>query len=138
MRRAGHERTAVSDTTSPAPPPGPARGKRIGSRHSKSGAASIVEPLSTDVLLPVAGTLAKGRVARRTDPRRQIDLTIRQRIESRLPGRIRNLNVRLVGKTVVLEGQCSTYYSKQLAQHAALGVLDDEQLENAIIVSVPR
>jgi hypothetical protein len=138
MRRAGHERTAVSDTTSPTPPAPSPRGKRIGPPHPKSGSTSIVDPLVTDVLLPVAGTLAKGHIARRSDRRRPIDLTIRQRIESRLPGRIRNLNVRLLGKLVVLEGQCSTYYSKQLAQHAALGVLEDEQLENAIVVSVPR
>jgi len=37
----------------------------------------------------------------------------------------------------VLEGECSTYYSKQLAQHAALGVLEDEPLENTIVVVVP-
>jgi hypothetical protein len=39
---------------------------------------------------------------------------------------------------VVLEGQCATYYTKQLAQHAALGVLEDEHLENAIAVTVPQ
>ena len=40
------------------------------------------------------------------------------------------------GETIVLEGRCSTFYTKQLAQHAALGVLDEEQLENAIIVTM--
>jgi hypothetical protein len=44
--------------------------------------------------------------------------------------------VRVLGNTIVLEGKCATYYTKQLAQHAALGVLDDEQLENAIVVGV--
>jgi hypothetical protein len=31
-----------------------------------------------------------------------------------------------------------TYYTKQIAQHAALGVLEDEHLENAIVVAVGR
>jgi hypothetical protein len=69
---------------------------------------------------------------------RQLAISIRQRIESRLVGRIRELVVRVVEGSVVLEGKCATYYSKQLAQHAALGVLENEQLENAIIVEVPR
>jgi hypothetical protein len=63
---------------------------------------------------------------------------IRQRIETRLPGRIRNLAVRTQVDTVVLEGQCATFYTKQLAQHAALGVLEDEHLENAIEVTIGR
>lgn len=63
---------------------------------------------------------------------------IRQRIESRLRGRVRNLVVRAEGDVVTLEGECATYYTKQLAQHTAMGVLDDEQLENAIVVNVPR
>jgi hypothetical protein len=69
---------------------------------------------------------------------RQGDLgqLICQRIESRLPGRIRNLAVRILKNTVVLEGQCATFYTKQLAQHAALGVLEDEHLENSIVVTI--
>lgn len=63
---------------------------------------------------------------------------IKQRIESRLPGRVRNLAVRVHADTVVLEGQCATYYTKQIAQHAALGILEDEHLENAIVVAVGR
>jgi hypothetical protein len=65
-------------------------------------------------------------------------IAIRQRIESRLQGRVRNLSVKVYGQRVVLEGQCATYYSKQLAQHCAIGVLEDEQLENAILVGVAR
>jgi hypothetical protein len=72
------------------------------------------------------------------DRRRQLAQVIQQRIASRLAGRVRGLAVRIEGDTIVLEGQCATYYTKQLAQHAALGVLDDEHLENAIAVTVPR
>jgi len=74
-----------------------------------------------------------------TERQRRLEIIIRQRIEMRLPGRVRNLVVRAVGDTVLLEGQCSTYYTKQLAQHAAMGVLEEgEHLENAIVVAVPR
>jgi osmotically-inducible protein OsmY len=67
-----------------------------------------------------------------------LEIAIQQRIESRLQGRVRNLRVRASGDLVILDGQCATYYTKQLAQHAAMGVLEDEQLENAIVVSVPQ
>jgi hypothetical protein len=63
---------------------------------------------------------------------------ITERIQTRLPGRIRDLNVRRSGNRIILEGRCATYYSKQLAQHAALGVIDGEQLQNDIFVAVPR
>jgi hypothetical protein len=35
---------------------------------------------------------------------------------------------------VYLEGRCATYYTKQLAQHAAMGIIEDEHLENLIVV----
>jgi osmotically-inducible protein OsmY len=63
---------------------------------------------------------------------------IHQRIASRAQGRIHDLNVRIQGQTVVLSGHCATYYSKQLAQHAAQGIIDNEHLENEIHVVVPR
>ena len=69
---------------------------------------------------------------------RQLVIAIRKRIETRLPGRVRNLKVHVLGGAVLLEGQCATYYTKQLAQHAALGILDEERLENEIEVCVPR
>jgi hypothetical protein len=46
------------------------------------------------------------------------------------------LAIRICGDTIVLEGSCATFYTKQLAQHAALAVLDDEQLENSIVVTM--
>ena len=46
--------------------------------------------------------------------------------------------MRALRDLVVLEGECTTYYTKQLAQHAAMGVLEDEHLENAIVVNVRR
>jgi hypothetical protein len=103
--------------------------------------AASQEPAQTQVVLSPAGTfVAAERLPgdRYAERRRDLAISIRQRIESRLGGRVRDLVVRVVGQTVVLEGQCATYYTKQLAQHAALAVLEDEQLENAISVGVAR
>jgi hypothetical protein len=71
-----------------------------------------------------------------SDRHRHITVAIRQRIESRLGARVRDLAIRIRGNTVILEGRCATFYTKQLAQHAALGVLEDEQLDNAIVVTM--
>ncbi|NOY30770.1 MAG: hypothetical protein GXP28_11560 [Planctomycetes bacterium] len=64
----------------------------------------------------------------------QLALRILKRIESRLPCRIRKLRVVVAEHAVVLEGQCSTYYTKQIAQHTAMGVLEYERLTNHIEV----
>ncbi|WP_146566368.1 BON domain-containing protein [Posidoniimonas corsicana] len=61
---------------------------------------------------------------------------IQSRIERRLGDRIQGLRVSVDDKHVTLAGRCATYYSKQLAQHAALGVLEDERLENEILVGL--
>jgi hypothetical protein len=91
--------------------------------------------------LTTAGTFAtrgEAPIDATAERSRDLAVAIMQRIESRLPGRVRNLAVRIRAGSVVLEGQCATYYTKQLAQHAALGVLEDEHLENAIVVAVGR
>jgi hypothetical protein len=77
-------------------------------------------------------------VAVRDAKHEALEIVIRKRIESRLQGRVRNLLVRASGDAVVLEGECSTFYTKQIAQHAAMGVLDDEHLENAIVVNAAQ
>lgn len=56
------------------------------------------------------------------------------RIESRLPRRIRQLTVYASEHSVIIDGQCNTYYTKQMAQHAAMGVLNYERLINRIDV----
>lgn len=137
MQRANHNRsTAIrvpAVSASAVPPPVECVAEASSSRNSKDMA-------TTDVLLSPAGTFVSPNAVtadHNGEHRRQLAIAIRQRIESRLAGRVRDLAVRIVGDTVVIEGRCSTYYSKQLAQHAALGVLENEQLENAIVVAVP-
>jgi len=85
--------------------------------------------------IEVSRTEIGDSMAARGTKHEALEIVIRKRIESRLPGRVRNLLVRVSSDSVVLEGQCATFYTKQIAQHAAMGVLDDEQLENAIVVS---
>jgi osmotically-inducible protein OsmY len=68
---------------------------------------------------------------------RDLERVIYERIASRLGKRVRNLVVAVDRGVIHLAGQCSTYYTKQLAQHVALGVLEDEVIDNAIEVAVP-
>ncbi len=48
---------------------------------------------------------------------------------------IRNLRVVVNRDGVLLKGWCSTYYCKQLAQHAAMGVSGQDHVTNSIEVS---
>jgi hypothetical protein len=68
----------------------------------------------------------------------QLAAIIEQRIAARTLGRIRNLNVSCEGGRVVIRGQCATFYTKQLAQHAAMGVIEDEIVLNEISVGFCR
>ena len=108
-------------------------------QFAESSSSTADRPV-TEVVLSPAGTFT-GSVPLKPDMRhdrcRDLAIAIRQRIESRLHGRVRNLAVRILDDTVVLEGECSTYYTKQIAQHTALGVLEHEHLENAIAVCIP-
>lgn len=140
MRRAQQLRITPRHATSNASPAAP-----LGIVVAEPEEFSEKRPDTADlpvkeVLLSPAGTFVGGTTAKpdlRSDRRRDLAIAIRQRIESRLHGRVRNLSVRILDETVVLEGQCSTYYTKQIAQHTALGVLENEHLENAIAVCVP-
>lgn len=151
MRRANHKRAASIHATSPTPSAQSLHTHALHAPSLRNGAIAAREfggPSTTDVDLPTTEVLdsADGmfvnNIAREPDERethhRQLAIAIRQRIESRLAGRVRDLVVRIVGNTIILEGRCATYYTKQLAQHAVLGILDDEQLENEIVVAVPR
>lgn len=70
-------------------------------------------------------------------PTPQLCKLIRDRIHKQLNGRVRDLDVETTAAGIVISGTCSTYHTKQLAQHAALGVLNDEALQNRIEVTTP-
>lgn len=119
MQRAGHQRSGIARATKTSPPIAPDAG-------------------SVSLRLLDVGSVCDESPSQSAPPQQALEAIIQQRIESRLHGRVRNLVVRVVGDVVTLAGECTTYYTKQLAQHTAMGVLDDEHLENAIVVNVPR
>lgn len=143
MRHAGHERivstiAVIIEPADIAPLIGLAA---TAACELDAAPVAAADPPEAHVVLSPEGTfLAESTAAAdfRNERHRHLVIAIRQRIESRLAGRVRDLAVRIVGETVVLEGKCATYYTKQLAQHAALAILEHEQLENAIVVAVPR
>jgi hypothetical protein len=127
MHRAASQRIVSRITTPPAP------------LECQTGSSALVDPLIAErrQTVPERTNRHQTESSASTDRSRQLEIIIRQRIESRLPGRVRNLAIHAAGDRVLLEGQCSTYYTKQIAQHAAMGVLlETEQLENAIVVAV--
>ena len=126
MRRAGHTRP-VTALAIPAAP-------SVATRNT----VAVADAPTDDESLPASKTVLQvsETLEDRDIRRRALEIAIHGRIESRLIGRVRNLHVRVFDGVVVLEGQCATFYTKQLAQHAAMGILDDEHLENAIVVSV--
>ena len=48
---------------------------------------------------------------------------------------LQRAEVRITDDSVELTGECRTYYTKQMAQHVAMGVLDYQQLVNSINVT---
>jgi hypothetical protein len=65
-------------------------------------------------------------------------LLVRQELETQLLGRIRQLRVSATPHFVILAGSCSSYYTKQLAQHVAMELLGTERLVNNIAVLPPK
>jgi hypothetical protein len=132
MQRAGHKRP-LSARAIPATPPVTAL------KIATFADAPIAETPIDVELLPSVQAIALVRpdeTEAREARHRALESAIRQRIESRLLGRVRNLLVRASDGVVILEGECTTFYTKQLAQHTAMGILEDEHLENSIVVSV--
>jgi osmotically-inducible protein OsmY len=70
------------------------------------------------------------------------DLRLAERIERALLasgyGALRNIDVNVHARTVILEGQVPSYYLKQVAQATALAVPGTMQVVNALDVSRPR
>lgn len=123
MQRAGQKPSAPSGTNA-AP-------------HAEVGNSVAVrlfaEPIQEAAELDFAPRVDSSLIAAE---RKFLEVAIEERIRSRLQSRVRNLRVEARDDVVTLQGQCATYYTKQLAQHAAMGVLEDEHLENAIVVCV--
>jgi hypothetical protein len=138
MRRAIHHGTVPRRATPPTLESAPSRGSFDRPPETTETTVTTSDSI-VEVFLSKGGTSARPRdicTDETSELGRKLVAAVKQRIETRLPGRVRNLSVMLRSGTIVLEGQCATYYTKQLAQHAALGVLEDEHLENAIVVAI--
>ncbi len=61
--------------------------------------------------------------------------SIERAIRRETAGGVRDLRVEINSNSVLLTGRCRTYYCKQLAQTAAMGVSGGDQLSNQIEVS---
>lgn len=89
------------------------------------------------------GRLADHSTADRQDEARRqqrdaslLSEVIKQRIRARTSERIRELEVLCEEGRIVIRGRCATFYTKQLAQHAAMGVVEDETLINEVAVGL--
>ncbi len=65
----------------------------------------------------------------------QLAASIEQAVRRETGGGVKGLRVEVGHGGVCLEGHCDTYYCKQLAQHAAMGMSGDDRLTNRIEVS---
>ncbi len=70
-----------------------------------------------------------------TPPLRTEDFQLADLILRRLGNRIRDLRVLRQGGGLVIQGRTTTYYAKQLAQHAAMELDKEPILANDIEVS---
>ena len=61
--------------------------------------------------------------------------SIERAVQQETRGGVRNLSVEVHSNGIFLKGRCPTYYLKQLAQHAAMGMPGGDHLTNQIEVS---
>jgi hypothetical protein len=87
-------------------------------------AAAASPPATAELTLASAP-----RVGLRTDARlRRVAGEILRSVQSRLPGRVRDLKVRIDGDQFIISGVSTSYYVKQVAQHVAMNALDSLML----------
>lgn len=55
-------------------------------------------------------------------------------VKARTGGRLTNLIIQLKNDAVILQGQATSFYVKQLAQHGVRELLPQVRLQNAIVV----
>jgi hypothetical protein len=82
-------------------------------------------PVSPELLALVPQTLAEAEV---------MAASIEKAVQQETAGGVANLAVVVRGDRVWLHGSCSSYYCKQLAQHAAMTVPSGLRLTNCIEV----
>jgi hypothetical protein len=79
------------------------------------------------------------RIAPRTRPGMTLEQErrasrIERLIRRETNDKVRELRVEVLEAEITLFGRCGTYYTKQLAQHAAMSLVDGQRLANHIEV----
>lgn len=65
----------------------------------------------------------------------ELAISIEQAVQRETGHGVDDLAVEISSQGVLLRGRCTTYYTKQLAQHAAMGMPGGDRLINSIEVS---
>ena len=89
--------------------------------------------LSTEV--EFASQLIGAELAETLAGAEELAILIERAVQQETGRGVRNLCVEVSRDGVLLKGCCTTYYCKQLAQHAAMGVRGGDQVTNSIKVS---
>ena len=90
------------------------------------GATRVLTPDAAAAEHPLPETLAEAE---------KLAASIERAVSRETGGGVRNLRVEVSRKGVLLTGRCSTYYTKQKAQHAAMTVRGGGPLTNRIEVT---
>ena len=93
--------------------------------EERSHVGSFVAPAENSEDHPLPETLAEAE---------KLVASIEQAVWHKTAGGVRDLRVVINGRGVLLTGHCSTYYTKQKAQHAAMAIPGGGELTNRIRV----
>lgn len=94
----------------------------------------VTSPPSAPTHVALPPLLSKGVDSPVDGAAERLAARIARVVERRTSRTIHNLHVEVRRDGVFLDGQCDCFYSKQLAQQAAMGLADDKQLTNRIKV----
>ncbi len=89
---------------------------------------------SEDVGAGLPDTLEEAEQRAALIERGELAASIERAVQRETAFGVRDLSVEVNRDGVRLNGHCSTYYCKQLAQHAAMGVPGGDRLTNSIEV----
>ncbi len=92
------------------------------------------EMIASIAVLPPTG-FRRRPLARQPVETEDLAALIDRAVRRETDGNVRDLQVEVGRTRVVLTGRCHTFYTKQKAQHAAMGVAGPRQLVNRIEVA---
>ncbi len=84
-------------------------------------------------VLPIPGFRRAVLVETQTEAEKLV-ASIERAVWRETSGAVRDLRIEVSRGGVILSGRCTTYYTKQKAQHAAMGISGPRQLTNRIDV----